>query len=248
MLLGSAGDGGNVEGDRMRDSSEVALADSKAAVSDTGIDLGPDRASYKPIQRRPPPYGWRDLGWTILVRTADWFLRRYYRVKEFTTDPDCLIRVRHTEATQAIELSDSRVLPGDPMLDLHMWNEQLPRFFGRGADFCWAILVRRNLHRSITALARYVAGSPECRQVRAVRACVTFGNRRRQAQIRRAAARFGFELVEQRDPDGWHELGEDMLIWAFARAFNPAALRCHRLRRDRTELWISRERLLQRFG
>ena len=248
MVLGSTGHWGNIEGDRMKDSSEVALADSEAAVSDTGIDLGSARLYYKPIERRPPPYGWRDLGWTILVRTADWFLRRYYRVKEFTRDPDCLIRVSHTGATHAIELPNMRVLPGDPVLDLHMWNEQLPRFFGRGADFCWAILVRRNLHRSITALARYVASAPECQEVRAVHACVTFGSRRRRAQIRRIAARFSFEMLERRDPDGWHELGEDMLIWAFARAFNPAALRRHRLRRDRTELWISRERLLQRFG
>ena len=51
-----------------------------------------------------------------------------------------------------------------------------------------------------------------------------------------------------RPPTGLHELGEDMLIWAFARAFNPAALRRHKLRRDRTELWISRDRLLQLHG
>jgi hypothetical protein len=231
----------------MKDSSEVALADGRVAMGDTGIDLAPDTPPYNPIKRQPPPHGWRDLGWGILVRTGDWFLRRYYRVKEFTSDPDCLIRVRHTEATQLIELPDARVLPGDPVLDLHMWNEQLPRFLGPGADFCWAILIRRNLHLSITALARYVASSPECRQVRAIRAGVTFANRGGRTQIRRAAARFGFEMVERCDPDGWHELGEDMLIWAFARAFNPAALRCHRLRRDRTELWISRERLLQLF-
>lgn len=231
----------------MKDSSEVALADGRVAMGDTGIDLAPDTPPYNPTKRRPPPHGWRDLGWSILVRTGDWFLRRYYRVKEFTSDPDCLIRVRHTEATQVIELSDTRVLPGDPVLDLHMWNEQLPRFLGPGADFCWAILIRRNLHRSITALARYVGSSPECRQVRAIRACVTFANRGGRTQIRRAAGRFGFEMMERCDPDGWHELGEDMLIWAFARAFNPAALRCHRLRRDRTELWISRERLLQLF-
>ena len=201
------------------------------------------------IRRRPPRPGWRDRLWTAVVRVTDWFLRRYYRVQEFTADPDCLLRVSHTYATREIELSDgTRVAPSDPVLDLHLWNEQLPRFFGPGADFSWASLIRRNLQRSIQELARYLAKDPACESVLAVRACVTFGTGQRHAQVERAAARFGFELIEGGPPSVLHALGEDILIWAFARAFNPAALRRHKLRRDRTELWVSREKLLKLYG
>ncbi len=213
--------------------------------SSTAIDQTPPARA---VRRRPPRRGWRDRIWTVLVRVTDWFLRRYYRVREFTEDPDCLIRVGHTHATRRIDLSDGTTLsPGDPVIDLHMWNEQLPRFFGGSADFSWATLIRRNLRHSIRQLARHLADHPDCQSIVAVRACVTFGSRRRQAQMRRAAAQFGFELVEGGPPNGLHEMGEDILIWAFARAFNPAALRRHKLRRDRTELWISRDRILQLY-
>lgn len=200
-------------------------------------------------RRRPPRRGWRDRLWTGVVRFTDWFLRRWYRVKEFTADPDCLIRIAPAEARRPIALSDGvTVRPGDQVLDLHIWNEQLPRFFGSEADFTWATLIRRNLMHSVRCLAQHLANDPQCQNLVAVRARVTFGTRRRAEQIRRAAAYFGFEMVEGVLPNGWHERGEDILIWAFARAFNPAALRRHKLRRDRTELWISRNRLLQLYG
>lgn len=201
------------------------------------------------VRRRPPGRGWRDILWTSAVRFTDWFLRRWYRVREFTADPDCLIRIGHTKATRPIVLSDGvHVHPGDQVLDLHIWNEQLPRFFGPGADFTWATLIRRNLLHSVKSLARHLAHDLQCQSLVAIRARVTFGSRRQAAQIRRAAARFGFEMVDAGSPNRLHELGEDILIWAFARAFNPAALRHHKLRRDRTELWISRDRLLQLHG
>ena len=208
-----------------------------------------ERSPAPAVQRRPPRRGWRDVLWTSAVRFTDWFLRRWYRVHEFTDDPDCLIRISYTTAARPIVLSDgARVRPGDQVLDLHIWNEQLPRFFGPGADFTWAALIRRNLLHSVRSLARHLAQDPQCQSLVAIRARVTFGGRRQASQIRRAAARFGFEMVGGGPPNGLHELGEDMLIWAFARAFNPAALRRHKLRRDRTELWISRDRLLQLHG
>ena len=217
-----------------------------AAIGSTSaLEGSPVRAA----RRSQPRRGWRDMLWTGAVRFTDWFLRRWYRVHEFTADPDCLIRISRTTATRPIVLSDAvRVRPGDAVLDLHIWNEQLPRFFGPGADFTWATLIRRNLLHSVQSLARHLAQDPQCRSLVAIRARVTFGSRRQASQIRRAAAHFGFEMVDGGPPNGLHEFGEDMLIWAFARAFNPAALRRHKLRRNRTELWISRDRLLQLHG
>jgi hypothetical protein len=37
-----------------------------------------------------------------------------------------------------------------------------------------------------------------------------------------------------------HEVGNDLLLWGLARAFNPAAVSRMRLFRDHQELWISR--------
>ncbi len=187
----------------------------------------------------------RDLLWNVAVRITDWVLRRWYDVREFTDDPTCLFRISRTSAPHEAELSDgTRIHAGETIGVLHIWNEQLPRFSLIGPDFRWAQLIRGRMLRSFRELARYLNEDPSWANIRGIHACATFGNRRRRAQIRRVAARFGVELIDVGGPKGWHALGEDMLIWAFARAFNPLALRRHCFRHDRTELWISRDRLL----
>jgi len=191
----------------------------------------------------------RDRLWALLVRTADGVLRRWYGVREFTDDPSCLLRLALAPAPHAASLSDgTRIESGEMVGILHIWNEQVPRFRPDGPDLRWATDVRRRLRRSFQALAEHLEQDPAWRQVRGIHGCVAFGNRRRREQIRRAAEGFGFELVgDGAVPRGLHGLGEDFLIWAFARAFNPGALRRSPFRRDRTELWISREALLRLY-
>jgi hypothetical protein len=205
-----------------------------------------------PPSRLAAPIGTASLGdrlWALLVRATDWVLRRWYGVREFTDDPACLLRLALAPAPHAVSLSDgTRIEAGETVAMLHIWNEQIPRFRRTGPDLRWAIDVRRRLNRSFRALALHLEHDPAWWDIRGVHACVTFGSRRRHWQIRRAAARFGFELIENGAPaEGLHELGEDFLIWAFTRAFNPAALRRQRFRRDRSELWISRQKLLGRY-
>ncbi len=199
-----------------------------------------------PADERPQPA--RDLLWALLVRAADVLLRRWYGVREFTNDPACLFRVSRATAPHDVALSDgTRIIAGEPIAVLHMWNEQLPRFPLMGPDFRWGLLIRRRMLASFRELASYLDADVAWADVRGVYACVTFGSRRRRWQIRRTAARFGVELIDAGVPNGLHELGEDALIWAFARAFNPPALRRRCFRRDRTELWISRARLLELY-
>lgn len=204
-----------------------------------------------PTERAAPARrtGRRDRLWAVLVRAADWFLRRWYGVREFTDDPSCLLRLALAPAPHAVSLGDgTRVDAGETVAMLHIWNEQIPRFRLAGPDLRWAIDVRRRLDVSFQALAQHLEHDPEWKDIRGIHACVTFGSQRRRWQIRRAAARFGFELIEDGAPaKGLHEFGEDFLIWAFTRAFNPAALRRQRFRRDRSELWISRQKLLGRY-
>lgn len=213
----------------------------------------PRPAGAAPLPPRPRalprPAAWRDRFWARLVRAADWVLRRWYGVREFTDDPACLLRLALAPAPHAVALSDgTQIEAGETVAMLHMWNEQIPRFRRTGPDLCWAIDLRCRLDRSFRALAQHLEHDPAWREVRGVHACVTFGSRRRRWKIRRAAAHFGFELIEDGAPaEGLHERGEDFLIWAFTRAFNPAALSRQRFRRDRSEVWISRRKLLGRY-
>lgn len=223
-------------------SSSTTMADTQDARDvDSVVIAAPVRRSAA-LAPRPSI---RDLLWNIAVRVTDWVLRRWYGVREFTDDPTCLFRISRAAAPHAAELSDgTRIHAGEMIGVLHIWNEQLPRFSRVGPDFRWAQLIRRRMLHSFRELAQYLDEDPSWADIRGIHACVTFGSRRRRAQIRRVAARFGVELIDVVAPDGWHALGEDVLIWAFARAFNPPALRRYCFRRDRTELWISRDRLL----
>jgi hypothetical protein len=224
-------------------SSSTAIdpaADAASATDPAAITVR--RAAIRRARHRPIV---RDLLWTLLVRTTDALLRRWYGVHEFTDDPTCLFRISRASAPHDVELSDgTQIRTGEAIAVLHIWNEQLPRFSLVGPDFGWAQVIRRRMLASFRELARHLDHDPAWADVHGIHACVTFGSRRRRDQIRRTAARFGVELVDIGVPCGWHELGEDVLIWAFARAFNPAALRRHCFRRDRTELWMSRARLL----
>jgi hypothetical protein len=216
-----------------------------AFTAEAPAERGPATPVRRP--RRDVP-GLRDRLWGLLVRATDVGLRRWYGVREFTDDPACLLRLALAPAPHAVSLSDgTRIEAGETIAVLHIWNEQIPRFRRAGPDLGWAIGVRRRLLRSFAILARHLEHDPAWRDVRGIHACITFGSRRRRAQIRRAASRFGFDLIEEGAPAGLHEFGENFLIWALTRGFNPSALRRQPFLRDRTEVWISRQRLLGRY-
>lgn len=202
-----------------------------------------------PSQVRVGRYSRYDWIWAAAITATDAVLRRAYGVQSFTTDPDCLLRIARATAPREIALNDRTcVHAGEPIALLHFWNEHIPPFPPGGPDLAWAKAFRHRMNFSLRALSRYLAEDRSWDDVHAIHGCVNFGNRQRRWQIQLAAARFGFELVPVEVPCGLHEMGEDILIWCFARAFNPAALRRHVLWRDRTELWISRDRLASRYG
>jgi hypothetical protein len=189
---------------------------------------------------------WRDVLWRLPIRVVDVALRRLYRIESYTPDPACVLRIAVVPARRIVRLRDGVIIqPGEEVIALHFWNEQLPRFSSRGPDFLWGVTVRKGMQRSLSALARQMTENPAWREIRAIHACVAFGNR--PGQLRRTASRFGFELVEGDAPPMLRGLGEDVVCWGLIRAFNPGALRRHRFRRARSELWMSRDRLLNRY-
>ena len=188
----------------------------------------------------------RDRAWVALVGNLDAMLRQWQGVYEFTDDPDCLLRVglRHARAT--VRLADGQIIAaGSPVGVLHFWNEHLPPFPPGGPDIGWARGIEHRFEHSLRLLAAHVEGSPAWAEVRALHGNVALAGGLRPAQMRRVASRYGFEIATA-DLAGLaalHAFGENFLLWAFARAFNPAALHRQPFRRPRTELWMSRETL-----
>lgn len=198
----------------------------------------------------PAPMPRRDRAWVALVGNVDAMLRRRQGVYEFTDDPNCLLRVGLRRARATVRLADGPVIAaGSPIGVLHFWNEHLPPFPPGGPDIRWAKRIEHRFARSMRLLAAHVEGNAAWAEVRALHGSVALSGGLRPAQMRRVASHYGFEIAE---PDlaglaALHAFGENFLLWAFARAFNPAALQRQPFRRARTELWMSRETLRARF-
>ena len=188
-----------------------------------------------------------------LIFAFDAFLRQRYQVFEFTADPDCIFRAQLGCAHRAADLPDGlRIRPGDRMLNLHYWNEQIPRVPPTGPTIGWARHFCRQMESSLRELARYCAAHPELDHVVAIAANVTQGTRDQRAQLTYIMRRFGFAppaAVEPLRSDArLRRLGENLLIAVMVMARNPVVLRVDTLWRDRTELYLSRTALVERFG
>jgi hypothetical protein len=188
-----------------------------------------------------------DLTWPM--RRVDAILRRRMGVAEFSGDPECLIRVSRIEAGRALTLAGGAVRPGDAVLEIHLWNEHLPPIPADGRTASWANLFKRRMRFSLALLARHVAQHPECRHIVAITASPAFPDRIGPLPLARLCEHFGWEIVPPRHAsDGIHARLDGLLVWLLIWAFNPAGLRDRGVAHRRIEVWMSRARLLERYG
>jgi hypothetical protein len=186
------------------------------------------------------------------VRSVDSLLRQRQGIHEFTDNEACIFRISREAALRSLQLSDgTAVREGDPVLQLHFWNEHLPPMSSSGPSTAWAAMMKRRMRASLATVAHYIAMLPELDDVKAVHGSPPFGSRLGAAQMVRTAERFGFDVI---DPDAareWRErihlVFDSMLLWGLAYAFNPAGLKSKSLLRHRHQLWISRRKLLRLY-
>lgn len=188
-----------------------------------------------------------------LVFALDGILRQRYQVFEFTADRACIFRAQFGCADRAFDLPDGTpIRPGDRMLNLHYWNEQIPRVPLAGPTIGWARRFCRRTESSLCELARYCAANPAAHDVVAIAANVAQGTRQQRDQLTGIMRRFGFAppvvLEPARSDARLRRLGENLLIAGMVLARNPAVLRVDTLWRDRTELFLSAKQLAERFG
>ena len=210
------------------------------------------RATIPPVFDRPQ-LG-RDHPWLgAIVEAIDKRLRNRDGVGEFSTSPGCILRIRVVESRDGLAFSDgARVHPGDRIVDLHLWNEQLPSMPKHGATLAWARRINRAFDMSLRELARHLAGRRDLDDVVAIRANMSFGLPERGNQIARFAARYGFEPVasaRSRSLDETlHRFGENILISLMIIARHAVVFRAGTLRRGRVPVYMSRRTLQSRFG
>jgi hypothetical protein len=196
------------------------------------------------------PKGARDPIRTLVVGLDEW-LRRQYGMLEYSDSPDCMLRVVRRRAECEMTLSDGVVVVrGDPILDLHFWNERIPQTSAT-QGLGWGGRFGRQLIRSFCDLADAVEHDPRICDAVAIRGRLAFAGARNRDEMRRFGHWFGLETPsdERRLPVGQrlHEAAEDIWLVFLSYAFNPGSLRGRQTVRRRDDLWMSKSALITRY-
>lgn len=182
------------------------------------------------------------------IRGFDRLLRRCYCVHEYTDDTECIFRIALRTAQSNMILQDGTLIrPGDAIVELHLWNEQLPLIPHDGPNMAWGALVDRQIRHSLTLLTTHLVAYPN---VVAVHGEAAFGCRMGQQQSGRFAKRYGFEIIDPapRLRSRVRHFCDDFLFFGLTRTFNPNGMKGKPIHRTRYNIWMSRTELDQRWS
>ena len=184
------------------------------------------------------------------VYGLDRWLRRRHGVYEYSANRVCLFRIERAEADQALTLSDgTRIRPGAPILNLHLWNEHMPPMPADGPTLAWARQAHRAVGASLRELARWLPRQADHADIAALRADMRLATVAQSQQLVRIVTRYGFESAAFRAETGsLRQLGENILMYLLVLAANPAAIRTDVLWRDHALVYLSRAALERRYG
>jgi hypothetical protein len=199
------------------------------------------------VNERLPPGGL--IRWTI--RGIDGMLRRHYGVVCYSEHPDCLLRISPGVSDMTIELSDGiRVNKGDPVLDLHLWNERLASHLLTKQGLARGRALLRHFHVSLRLLSAWCRSASNQGSFVALRA--EFGMVADIHEVKSILDGLGFDTLLKEQPAlriwrraFWDNLFSMALMWTFNPGFARTRSLAH-LARGRT--WMSLEKLHARFS
>jgi len=185
-----------------------------------------------------------------LMRRIDALMLRVLGIFEFSDDPACVLRLQITQAPRSLHLNDCVVDAGEPVLELHLWNEHIPPLPPSGPDLAWATLMRRLLIRSFRALSEQMRCDSRLADVRAVGGVMSWLTIKGHPAGELLLRRLGFTVMPSHNPLGqFGEFWENLYSWLIMWAFNAASLRNRQLwNMRRAEMWMSVEEFLSRYG
>jgi hypothetical protein len=179
------------------------------------------------------------------IFAIDAALRGWYGVRPYSYADGVLLRIADGKSDTRVSLEDGTcILPGDSVLDLHIWNERVSVLGLPGRHLGWACRVKSRIHDSLHQLACCFESDPAFSRYVAVRAEAVVLLQNAAQRFSRVAARFGLKSIKPERPAGW---GNGMLALLLAWACNPARTSRGHYRPVRREFWISAIELRSRY-
>jgi hypothetical protein len=185
------------------------------------------------------------------VLALDRWLRRRQGVFEYAATRDCFFRIERGPADRHLRLRDgTTIAPGDPMLILHLWNENMPEIGEEGPTVAWARRFQRGVDSSLRELAAFLKQRSDLNGISALRIRFALGGAERNRQVTRILTRYGFEEVpggEDEPARFFRRVGENILILLLILAANPNAARASLFRPERAVAYLSRAAMERRY-
>jgi hypothetical protein len=185
-----------------------------------------------------------------MIRWLDRRLRRRLGVFELIDDPEMILRVQIVRSTRALPVPGGEIPAGERVLELHFWNEHMPKLPREGPNMEWGIRAVRMLTRSCRTVARHMREDERLAGVAGVCGSTVLFFPGQESGGERVSERLGFTAVRAKNPLGpFGEFWENFHTWMLMWAFNAATLRHHRLlRMRRTNFWATAEHFARRHG
>jgi hypothetical protein len=163
-----------------------------------------------------------------------------------------MFRYQSTSAERALRLQDGVcIAPGDAILTLHFWNENVPQIGAEGVTVAWARRFGRAIDISLRELAGFLRQGADFDSVVAIRIEMGLGDAARNEQTARILGRFGFELVpghEGKPVSRLRRVGDNAMVLLLILAANPNAGHGSLFRRERAVVYVSRRALETRYA
>jgi hypothetical protein len=184
------------------------------------------------------------------VRLIDSLLRTSGGIYEFTDDPECILRIQLKRASHAVNIGNGRVLKGDPVVALHVWNERMPKLPAAGADLEWALGLRRQVIHSFRGLAKVLKSESRYSQVKAVCGMSALFSFTDHTGGRRMMQHLGFIIRPYQRPLGrFGEFWENLFSWWLMWTYNDVSMKSREfLHLERTEIWMIADEFIRRYG
>ena len=187
-----------------------------------------------------------------LVFALDRGLRRRQGIFEYVPARECVFRIQRIEANRHLRLKDGTdVSPGDPVLALHIWNENIPAIGDEGPTVAWGRRLGRAMDSSLEQLACFLRHCPDFKGVSAFRMDMATGTAERNRLTVRILGRYGFEpapVCEGKPAGYFRRLGENIWVLLLILAANRNAARASIFRRERAVVYLSRAALDRRYS
>jgi hypothetical protein len=178
---------------------------------------------------------------------------RLLRIRQFSDDPECLLRVAVGRSPQEVRLTDgTRVGRGEPVAEVHFWSDHFLPYPPGGPNLAWAANMRKRTSRSLGLLAASLGREPWLAEVKAVHGEMALLSPSAWPGWKRLFERLGFQSIDAPRPAGFvrrfHDFWQSFLILGLVWASNPAGLRGRTLTLKRYHMWISRDALVARYA